>query len=65
MKGRAITTDNIKKTYLFELKNNGLIDDVDSIIDKRRKIFYPIVDIFSSSSNNINYTNLDQNDNNL
>ncbi len=62
IKGKAITTDNIKKTYLFKLKNNGLIDEIDSKIDRRRKIYYPIIDI---TSNNNNYTNLCNNDNNL
>ena len=48
-KGKPTTTDNIKKTYLDELKNNGLIDDIESKIDKRRKIYFPIVDHFSFS----------------
>ncbi len=63
-KGKPITTDNINKTYLAELKNNGLIDEINSKIDKRRKIYYPIVDL-TSFQNNRNYTNLSQNDNNL
>ncbi len=63
-KGKATTTDNIKKTYLDGLKNNGLIDDVESKIDKRRKIYFPIVDI-SHLQKNSNYTNLEENDNNL
>ena len=44
VKGKPITTDNINKTYLQELKNNGLIDEINSKIDGRRKIYYPIVD---------------------
>jgi hypothetical protein len=63
-KGKPITTDNINKTYLIELKNNGLIDEIGSKIDKRRKIYYPIVDT-TSIQNNKNYTNLHQNDENL
>ena len=64
IKFKTITTDNIKKTYLSELKNNGLIDEIDSKIDKRRKIYFPIVDI-SHFQKNRNYTNLEENDNNL
>ncbi len=63
-KGKSLTTDNIKKTYLDELKNNGLIDDIDSKVDKRRKIYYPIVDIANFKINQ-NYTNLDESNNNL
>ena len=63
-KGKPTTTDNIKKTYLDELKNNGLIDDIESKIDKRRKIYFPIVDL-SHFHKKENYTNHDENDNNL
>lgn len=78
-KGKSLTTDAIKKTYLIELKNNGLIDDFQSAVDKRKNGYYPIVDInqFNNSSrpsNNYsntikeksrNYTNLSDNDNKL
>ena len=63
-KGKPTTTDNIKKTYLDELKNNGLIDDIESKIDKRRKVYFPIVDI-SHFQKKENYTNHHENDNNL
>lgn len=63
-KGKSITTDNIKKTYLDELKNNGLIDDIQSKVDKRRNIYFPIVDT-SDIQKNRNYTNIPENDNNL
>ena len=36
-KGKPPTTDAIKKTCLTELKNNGLIDEFDFSIDKRKK----------------------------
>ena len=45
IKGKSLTTDAIKKTYLTELKNNGLIDDFQSIVDKRKYGYYPIVDV--------------------
>src|SRR4029078_9002663 len=59
-----LTIDNIKKTYLAELENNGLIDEFDSQIDKRKKGYYPIVDVNQYKKYKY-YTNLDGNDNNL
>ena len=43
--GKTITTDNLKKTYLIELLNNGYIDEEDSCIDKRQKIYYPLIEL--------------------
>ncbi len=67
--GKTLTTDAIKKTYLTELKNNGLIDDFQSKVDKRKNGYYPIIDVkqFSNKSREKNekYTNLSQDDNNL
>ena len=63
-KGKSITTDAIKKTYLEELKNNGLIDEFNSKIDKRRNGYYPIVDIEQFRKNK-KYTNIEENANNL
>jgi hypothetical protein len=42
--GKPITTNNLKKTYLNELLNNGYIDEEDSVLDKRQKIYYPLVE---------------------
>jgi hypothetical protein len=42
---RPISTDNMKKTYLNELQNLGLIDSVDSEFDHRQKLYYPIVEV--------------------
>ena len=42
---KSITTANIQNTYLIELENNGFIDKQDSDIDKRQKIYFPIMDI--------------------
>lgn len=68
IKGKSLTTDAIKKIYLMELKNNGLIDDFQSEVDKRKNGYYPIVDVDQFSSTNekcINYTNLSVDDNKL
>jgi len=42
--GKAITTNNLKQNYLNEFLNNGLIDEADSILDKRQKIYHPLID---------------------
>jgi hypothetical protein len=43
--GRSITTANITNTYLNELENNGFVDKQESQIDRRQKIYFPIVEI--------------------
>lgn len=72
IKGKSLTTDAIKKTYLIELKNNGLVDDFQSEVDKRKSGYYPIIDVnqFNSTAKTANekyrnYTNLSDNDNKL
>lgn len=54
--GKAITTNNLKQTYLNELINNGYIDEENSELDKRGKIYFPIVDI-SNEERIANYNN--------
>jgi hypothetical protein len=65
-KGKSITVDAIKKTYLEELRNNGLIDEFESKIDRRKKGYYPIVDVslFQQTKYN-NYKNIGELSNNL
>ena len=41
--GKIITVDSLKKTFLNELHNNGFIEEEDSIIDKRYKIYKPLI----------------------
>ena len=53
----TIDVDNLKKTYLNVLVNNGIIDQLDSQIDKRQKIYFPMQEKMS------NYTNLAKFDN--
>jgi hypothetical protein len=43
--GKAITSNNLKQNYLNEFISNGLIDEEDSLIDNRQKIYRPIVDL--------------------
>ena len=40
--GKSISTDNLKKQFLDELKVNDLIGEMKSEIDGRRSIFYPL-----------------------
>lgn len=42
---KTITSNNLKQNYLNEFINNGLIDEEDSVIDNRVKIYHPIVDL--------------------
>ena len=44
VRGRGITPDNLKKQFLEELVANDLIGETESEIDKRRHIFYPLID---------------------
>ena len=41
----------MKQTYLIELLNNSQIDEANSLLDKRAKIYYPLVGIFYDESN--------------
>ena len=43
--GKVTTVDNLKKVFLNELHNNGFIEEEDSIIDKRQKIYKPMIPI--------------------
>lgn len=45
--GKTITTNNLKQSYLNEFINGGLVDEEESVIDKRQKIYFPIVDLDS------------------
>jgi hypothetical protein len=42
--GKTITTNNLKETYLKEFLYNGLIEEEDSVLDGRQKIYYPLID---------------------
>jgi hypothetical protein len=54
--GKTITSNNLKQTFLNELINNGYIDEEDSELDRRQKIYFPLVDI-SSEQTISNYVN--------
>ena len=43
--GRVMTTANMKRTYLDEFVNAGLIDDEELIDGRKTKVWYPIVDL--------------------
>lgn len=46
---KALTNDAVRKIYLEELENNGYIDKEESELDKRVKIYWPIVDVQTST----------------
>ena len=43
--GKIMTTANMKRTYLDELVNAGLIDEEELIDGRKTKVWYPIVDL--------------------
>ncbi|MGD1837602.1 MAG: hypothetical protein ACPKPY_06040, partial [Nitrososphaeraceae archaeon] len=47
-KGKPISTDSLKKTYLNQLINEGLIDHTSSNIDRRQDIYYPLISPISN-----------------
>ena len=47
--GKTINTDNLRKTYLAELIDYGFIDEQDSIIHQRHKIYTAIIDLPSDT----------------
>ena len=49
--GKTITTNNLKQNYLNEFISNGLVDEEDSILDKRQKIYYPLIDLPTANQN--------------
>lgn len=49
--GKTMTDSNIRKNYLAEFLQNGLIDESISVIDGRCKIYHPLVEISSIIKN--------------
>jgi hypothetical protein len=48
--GKTINTDNLRKTYLAELIDYGFIDEQDSVIHQRHKIYTAIIDLPSTTT---------------
>ncbi|MER5175169.1 MAG: hypothetical protein ABJB76_05850 [Candidatus Nitrosocosmicus sp.] len=62
--GKTMTESNIRKTYLAELLQNGLVDEANSVIDGRYKIYYPLVELPSEGKGKYeNYRNLEHSHN--
>ena len=51
-KNKIINTDNLRKTFLNELENNGIIDHELSKIHGKQYIYYPLVEPFDNPNNN-------------
>lgn len=62
---KVMNADSIKKTYIDELLNNAIIDEAESKLDHRQKIYFPIIEIDSEKEDEkiTNYRNLLQFDN--
>jgi hypothetical protein len=39
----TLTTHKLLQSYIYPLHNNGYIDSIESIIDRRAKIYYPLI----------------------
>jgi len=55
-RGKAISTDNLRKTYLVELLNNDYIGELKSELDSRQFIYYPLMELEDSEIMQINLT---------
>ncbi|HSF50489.1 MAG TPA: hypothetical protein VLA74_06990, partial [Nitrososphaeraceae archaeon] len=53
-KGKAISTDNLRKTFLVELLNNDYIGELKSELDARQFIYYPLMEFEDSEVMKIN-----------
>lgn len=47
--GKTISTNNLKKTYIDEFLDNGIMEQETSVINAKQNIYYPIVDVSPSS----------------
>jgi hypothetical protein len=56
-KGKSISTDNVKKTFLVELLNYGIIDEQDSVVYPRQKIYTSIIDVAQTQKDVAKVTN--------
>ena len=54
--GKAISTDNLRKTILVELLNNDYIGELKSELDNRQFIYYPLMEFEDSEMMKINLT---------
>jgi hypothetical protein len=46
---RAYTKQQIRENFIYPLMNQGYIDNTDSELDKRNKIYYPVIALEGSS----------------
>jgi hypothetical protein len=40
----TLTTHKLLQSYIYPLHNNGYIDSIESIIDRRAKVYYPLIE---------------------
>ena len=60
--GKAISTDNLRKTFLVELLNNDYIGELKSELDSRQFIYYPLMEFEDSEIMHINLTKEEKDD---
>ena len=60
--GKAIFTDNLRKTFLVELLNNDYIGELKSELDSRQFIYYPLMEFEDSEIMQINLTKEEKED---
>ena len=41
---KTLNSDAIRKSFLYELMNNGYVEQEDSVLDKRKKIYRPLIE---------------------
>jgi hypothetical protein len=41
---RTLNSDAIRKSFLYELMNNGYVEQENSLIDKRQKLYRPLIE---------------------
>jgi len=65
-KGKPISTDNLKKVYVDELINNGIVDYTESKVHGGKQyIYYPIVEPLNLNNNNDGDEEFPSNESNL
>jgi hypothetical protein len=52
---KTTSSDNLKKTFLTELLNSGIIDEEPSVIDQRQHIYRSLIDIEDDKEDKENY----------
>jgi hypothetical protein len=62
--GETLTAKNLLQSYIYPLLNHGYIDKINSVLDRRAKIYFPIIEtkkyinlFYSQEKNNLSQEN--------